>query len=103
MMVLALHCAVLVAVTFSSTLGQYQLFYPKAEGTALGLNANLGNLGVSGGAVCGAVGDYCRRVRRLGRQQNLGERRCDQTTMWLQNAGFVWVPFIIIATITGSA
>ena len=72
-------------------------FYPKSQqGTALGLNAGLGNLGVStaqflvpaviGFALFGAFGGD-------------GQTTAKGSTMYLQNAGFVWVPLIIIAAI----
>ena len=71
-------------------------FYPKKEkGNALALNAGLGNLGVSvmqflvpivisAGTFTVFVGDA----------QVTG----DGTPLWLQNAGFIWVPFLVIAT-----
>jgi NNP family nitrate/nitrite transporter-like MFS transporter len=72
-------------------------FYPKSQqGTALGLNAGLGNLGVSvmqfsvplviGVGLFGAVG---------GQAQELGEG----SQLWLQNAGFIWVPFILAVAV----
>jgi NNP family nitrate/nitrite transporter-like MFS transporter len=72
-------------------------FYPKAQqGTALGLNAGLGNLGVSamqflvplviGFGLFGAVG---------GKPQEL----TDGSQLWLQNAGLIWVPLIAAVTV----
>ena len=77
---------------FASSMANISFFYPKSQqGTALGLNAGLGNLGVSvmqfgvplviGAGLFGAVG---------GQAQELG----DGGQLWLQNAGFIWVPFI---------
>jgi NNP family nitrate/nitrite transporter-like MFS transporter len=77
---------------FASSMANISFFYPKSQqGTALGLNAGLGNLGVSvmqfsvplviGVGLFGAVG---------GQAQELG----DGSQLWLQNAGFIWVPFI---------
>ena len=77
---------------FASSMANISFFYPKSQqGTALGLNAGLGNLGVSvmqfsvplviGAGLFGAVG---------GQAQELG----DGSQLWLQNAGFIWVPFI---------
>lgn len=82
---------------FASSMSNISFFYPKAQqGTALGLNAGLGNLGVSvmqflvplviGFSLFGAVG---------GRPQELA----DGGQLWLQNAGFVWVPLIIAVTV----
>ncbi|MFV2028676.1 NarK family nitrate/nitrite MFS transporter [Neisseria sp. S1] len=99
MMVLALLCG-FGGGNFSSSMANISFFFPKAEkGTALGLNAGLGNLGVSvvqfvvpliitagvfgafgGDAQTWVKGDVTKQV-------------------WLQNAGFIWVPFIILSTL----
>lgn len=82
---------------FASSMSNISFFFPKAQqGTALGLNAGLGNLGVSvmqfgvplviGMGLFGAVG---------GQAQELG----DGNQLWLQNAGFIWVPFIAAVTV----
>jgi NNP family nitrate/nitrite transporter-like MFS transporter len=84
---------------FASSMANIGFFFPGArKGTALGLNGGLGNLGVSGmqlvvplaitAGVFGAWGGVPQVVVKGGVQQNL----------WLQNAGFVWVPFIVVAT-----
>lgn len=99
MMILALLCG-FGGGNFSSSMANISFFYPKAEkGTALGLNAGLGNLGVSAvqfivplvitAGVFGALGG-----------DSLTWVKGDVTKqIWLQNAGFVWVPFIAIAAI----
>jgi NNP family nitrate/nitrite transporter-like MFS transporter len=82
---------------FASSMANISFFYPKKEkGNALALNAGLGNAGVSvmqftvplviTAGVFGAIG---------------GEPQLtpDGTQLWMQNAGFVWVPFLIIAAI----
>jgi NNP family nitrate/nitrite transporter-like MFS transporter len=79
---------------FASSMSNIGFFFPKAEkGNALALNAGLGNLGVSVDAVRGAAGHHRRRVRLVSaaipRSCRSGEK------LWLQNAGFIWVPFII--------
>ncbi|MEB2325806.1 MAG: NarK family nitrate/nitrite MFS transporter [Pseudomonas sp.] len=82
---------------FASSMSNISFFYPKAQqGTALGLNAGLGNLGVSvmqfsvplliGMGLFGAAG---------GQPQELA----DGSQLWLQNAGFIWVPFILAVTV----
>lgn len=100
MLILALLCG-LGGGNFSSSMANISFFYPKAEkGTALGLNAGLGNLGVSGmqlfaplvisASVFGGLeGAPLTQVMANGENQ----------TIWLQNAAFVWVPLIIIGTI----
>ncbi len=95
-LVLALLCG-LGGGNFASSMSNISFFFPKAQkGNALALNAGLGNLGVSvvqfvvplaiTAGVFGALG---------GEQQTLS----DGSRMWLQNAGFVWVPFLILATL----
>ena len=85
---------------FASSMANISFFFPKdRKGSALGLNAGLGNLGVSvaqfvvplaiTGGVFGAFGGDPQTVATAGATKQ----------MWLQNAGFVWVPFIIAATL----
>ncbi|WP_338412580.1 NarK family nitrate/nitrite MFS transporter [Psychrobacter raelei] len=82
---------------FASSMSNISFFYPKdKQGTALGLNAGLGNLGVSvmqfvvplviGFGVFGALGG-APQVTEAGK------------TLYLQNAGFIWVPFIALVSI----
>ena len=95
-MLLALACG-FGGGNFASSMANIAYFYPKKEkGNALALNAGLGNLGVSvmqflvpiviTMGVFGALG---------GEPQQLE----DGSQLWLQNAGFVWVPFIIASTL----
>ncbi|MFZ5659040.1 MAG: NarK family nitrate/nitrite MFS transporter [Pseudomonadota bacterium] len=85
---------------FASSMANISFFFPKAEkGTALGLNAGLGNLGVSAmqflvplvitAGVFGALGGDSQTWLKDGVSKD----------MWLQNAGFIWVPFIVLATL----
>jgi len=95
-LVLAFLCG-LGGGNFASSMANISFFYPKKEkGNALALNAGLGNAGVSvmqfvvplviTAGVFGVVGGEPQAV--------------DETTqLWVQNAGFVWVPFLIIATL----
>ena len=100
LLVLALLCG-FGGGNFSSSMANISFFFPKSEkGLATGLNAGVGNLGVSvvqfvtplviSMAVFGVLGgeghDYTTPAGASG-------------TIWLQNAGFVWVPFILIASI----
>ena len=100
LLVLALLCG-FGGGNFSSSMANISFFFPKSEkGLATGLNAGVGNLGVSvvqfvtplviSLAVFGALGgdghDYTTPAGASG-------------TIWLQNAGFIWVPFILIASI----
>lgn len=96
-LVLALLCG-LGGGNFASSMSHISFFYPKAQkGNALAINAGLGNLGVSAmqfivpvvitAAVFGAFGGS-------GQVASTGE------TLSLQNAGFIWVPFILIASVS---
>jgi len=95
-LVLALLCG-FGGGNFASSMANISFFFPKKEkGNALALNAGLGNLGVSAVqfvvpvvitfGVFGAVGGEPQAVS-------------DGTRLWLQNAGFVWVPFLLVATV----
>ena len=85
---------------FSSSMANISFFFPKAEkGTAMGLNAGLGNLGVSvaqfvvplviTAGLFGALGGGAQTWTEGGASKQI----------WLQNAGFVWVPFIIASSL----
>jgi MFS transporter, NNP family, nitrate/nitrite transporter len=98
-LILALLCG-FGGGNFASSMANISFFYPKAQkGTALGLNAGLGNLGVSTVqfvvplvipfAIFGALGGGPQTLVGAGATK----------LIWLQNAGFVWVPFILAATI----
>lgn len=93
---LALLCG-LGGANFASSMANIAFFFPRAEkGNALALNAGLGNLGVSvvqfvvplvvTAGVFGAMGGDAQVV-------SSGER------LFLQNAGYVWVPFIAASAI----
>ncbi len=95
MVVLALLCG-LGGGNFASSMANINFFFPKAQkGYALGMNAGLGNLGVSfvqfvvplviTAGVFGALGGESATTAK--------------GTMWLQNAGFIWVPFIALSAV----
>ena len=99
MVILALLCG-FGGANFSSSMSNISFFFPKSEkGNAMGINAGLGNLGVSvvqfvvplviTFALFGALGGDPQTITKP-----------DGTTgqIWLQNAGFIWVPFIILST-----
>ena len=81
---------------FASSMANINYFYPKKEkGNALALNAGLGNLGVS------AVQFIVPLVMTIGMFGAVGgvSQMEDGTEVWLQNAAYIWVPFIVIATL----
>ncbi|MFO1107163.1 MAG: MFS transporter [Amaricoccus sp.] len=96
---LALLCG-LGGANFASSMANISYFFPKAEkGNALALNAGLGNLGVSvmqflvplviTAGVFGTVGGAPQTLAKGGE-------------LWMQNAGFVWVPFIVASTLAAA-
>ncbi|MFT3914523.1 MAG: NarK family nitrate/nitrite MFS transporter [Anaeromyxobacteraceae bacterium] len=96
MLVLALLCG-LGGGNFASSMANISFFFPKdRKGIALGLNAGLGNLGVSTmqfvvplvvtTSVFGALGGQPQVTAKGG-------------AVWLQNAGFIWVPFVVASVV----
>jgi MFS transporter, NNP family, nitrate/nitrite transporter len=95
-LVLALLCG-FGGGNFASSMSNISFFFPKAQkGNAMALNAGLGNLGVSvmqfliplviTASVFGAMGGDPLPNKEGG-------------DLWLQNAGFIWVPFIIASSL----
>jgi MFS transporter, NNP family, nitrate/nitrite transporter len=84
---------------FASSMSNISFFFPKrVQGSSLGVNAGLGNLGVSvmqvllpltmGFAVFGSLGGD-----GLALPAAIGDKAAG-TLVWIQNAGFTWVPLI---------
>jgi NNP family nitrate/nitrite transporter-like MFS transporter len=94
-LVLALLCG-LGGANFASSMANIGYFFPKAEkGNALALNAGLGNLGVS---VMQFLVPLVITVGVFGAMGGTPQDLSDGSQLWMQNAGFIWVPFIIAAT-----
>ncbi len=85
---------------FSGFMPSTSYFFPKRRsGTALGVQAGIGNFGVSlvqfvtpwivGFALLGG----------LGASQTLSKPGGESTDVWYQNAAFVYIPFVIIGSI----
>jgi NNP family nitrate/nitrite transporter-like MFS transporter len=83
---------------FSGFMPSTSYFFPKAkQGTALGLQAGIGNFGVS---LVQFVVPWVVGLSVLGASQQFVDAKKDITKeVWYQNAGFFWVPFIIIGVI----
>ncbi|MCB2128291.1 MAG: MFS transporter [Rhodobacteraceae bacterium] len=95
-MVLALLCG-LGGGNFASSMANIAYFFPKAEkGNALALNAGLGNLGVS---VMQFLVPIVITMGVFGAMGGDPVQLADGTELWMQNAGFVWVPLILVATV----
>ena len=94
--VLALLCG-LGGGNFASSMANISFFFPKSEkGNALAINAGLGNLGVSVMQFLVPVAITMSLFGALGGQ---AQTAADGTQIWMQNAGFVWVPLIMIGTL----
>ena len=99
MLGLALLCG-LGGGNFSSSMANISFFFPKErKGSALGVNAGLGNLGVSVVQflsplviTVGVFGVFA------GEPQSI-VRGGQTVQVWMQNAAFVWVPWIAIAAL----
>jgi len=85
---------------FASSMANINFFFPKAEkGNALALNAGLGNLGVSVVQFVIPLVITAGVFGWLGGDPQIATEGGKTTHLWLQNAGFVWVPFIAISAI----
>ena len=97
---IALLCG-LGAGNFSSSMANISFFFPqRLQGTALGLNGGIGNLGVGLAQLIAPIAVYGGALWILGgAAQNLTEADGASRSIWLQNAGFIWVPFIVLAAV----
>lgn len=95
-LILALLCG-FGGGNFASSMANISFFFPKSEkGHALALNAGLGNAGVSIMQFLVPIGITAAVFGALG---GGSQTAADGSEVWLQNAGFIWVPFLIVATI----
>jgi NNP family nitrate/nitrite transporter-like MFS transporter len=100
MLTLALLCG-FGGGNFSSSMANISFFFPnERKGSALGVNAGLGNLGVS------SVQFLTPLVIIMpiwlvfgGDPQVIVDRQGREVEVWMQNAAFIWVPFIAIAAV----
>ena len=81
---------------FASSMANISFFFPKAEkGNALAINAGLGNLGVSVVQFVVPIVITAGVFGWLGGDPQTATANGVTTTLWLQNAGYVFVPFIV--------
>jgi NNP family nitrate/nitrite transporter-like MFS transporter len=91
---LALLCG-LGGGNFASSMANISFFFPRSEkGNALALNAGFGNLGVSVVQFLVPIVITAGVFGWFGGDPAMVKGPAGQTPLWLQNAGFVWVPFI---------
>src|SRR5262245_33983410 len=94
---LALLCG-LGGGNFASSMANISFFFPRAEkGNALALNAGLGNLGVSVVQLVVPIAITVSMFGWLGGEPVMVKSGDQQIPLWLQNAGFIWVPFIAMS------
>ncbi|MDE2912334.1 MAG: NarK family nitrate/nitrite MFS transporter [Paracoccaceae bacterium] len=95
-LLLALLCG-LGGGNFASSMANIAFFFPRAEkGNALALNAGLGNLGVS---VMQFLVPIVIVVGVFGTIGGEPQILADGSRLWIQNAGFIWVPFLTLTAI----
>ena len=98
MAVLALLCG-LGGANFASSMANIRLLFPHArQRCALGLNAGLGHLGV---ALAQWLVPLAISIGIFG-AFNGPSQPTQQGPMWLQNAGFVWVPLILASSLAAA-
>ncbi len=95
-LILALLCG-FGGGNFASSMANISFFFPKRQkGNALALNAGLGNAGVS---VMQFLVPIVITAGVFGVIGGEPQMTSDAERLWLQNAGFIWVPFLIVATV----
>ena len=100
MLMLALLCG-LGGGNFSSSMANISFFFPKErKGSALGVNAGLGNLGVSSVQFLAPLVIMMPVWGPLsGSPQTIVDKAGVATTIWAQNAALIWVPFIAVCAV----
>jgi NNP family nitrate/nitrite transporter-like MFS transporter len=99
MLILALLCG-LGGGNFSSSMANISFFFPKErKGSALGVNAGLGNLGVSVVQFLSPLVITAGIFGIFGGEAQTIVKNNQTVQVWTQNAAFIWVPWIVIASI----
>jgi NNP family nitrate/nitrite transporter-like MFS transporter len=81
---------------FSSFMPSTSLFFPKKlQGTALGIQAGIGNFGVS---VAQFLIPVVIGISMVGASQTFTDKK-GPSQIFLQNAAFIWLPFILIGAV----
>lgn len=97
LLILALLCG-FGGGNFASSMANISFFFPKAEkGNALALNAGLGNLGVSVVQFVVPLAITAGIFGWFGGNPATVKSAAGEAPLWLQNAGFVFVPFIVVS------
>lgn len=99
MLALALLCG-LGGGNFSSSMANISFFFPKErKGSALGVNAGLGNLGVSVVQFLSPLVITAGIFGIFGGDPQTIVRNGETVQVWTQNAAFIWVPWIVLASL----
>jgi NNP family nitrate/nitrite transporter-like MFS transporter len=99
MLLLALLCG-LGGGNFSSSMANISFFFPKErKGSALGVNAGLGNLGVSVVQFLSPLVVTAGIFGVFGGDAQTIIKNNQQIQVWTQNAAFIWVPWILLASV----
>jgi NNP family nitrate/nitrite transporter-like MFS transporter len=99
MLMLALLCG-FGGGNFSSSMANISFFFPKErKGSALGLNAGLGNLGVSAVQFMVPLAISLGIFGWFGGDPQTVTTATGAKQVWLQNAGFVWVLPIVVSAL----
>ncbi|ECR3909063.1 NarK family nitrate/nitrite MFS transporter [Salmonella enterica] len=95
-MLIALLCG-FAGANFASSMGNISFFFPKArQGSALGINGGLGNLGVSVMQLIAPLVIFLPIFTFLGVR---GVPQPDGSLLALTNAAWLWVPLLAVATL----
>jgi NNP family nitrate/nitrite transporter-like MFS transporter len=85
---------------FASSVANLSLFYPtRSKGAALGLNAGIGNLGISLAQLAVPLVIAIPLFGTLAGGPQVWSGASGAREVWLQNAGLVWVPLIAAAAL----
>jgi len=83
--------------SFASSMANISFFFPKSrQGYALGMNAGLGNVGVS---VTQFVVPLVITLGVFGALAGTPQATADGGVMYLQNAGYIWIPFLVACSV----
>ncbi|MGN0064674.1 MAG: MFS transporter [Nocardioides sp.] len=85
---------------FSGFMPSTSYFFPKAKaGTALGLQAGIGNFGVSLVQLLTPYLIGFSFLGVLGGSQMMAVTGKEPTEVWYQNAAFIWIPLMVVAAL----
>lgn len=94
--IISLMCG-FAGANFASSMGNISFFFPKKQqGGALGINGGLGNMGVSVMQLLVPLVISCS-IFTLSAEP--APAPGESPTIWLENAAWVWVPLLILATL----